>query len=408
MIYTWGKRRYNAAVAVIATFLFSFLPPILAHAGLATTDMALTASLGAAFLTALLWAEQPTWRERPAVWRLHRPRGGLQILQPAVLSRGPRAPAGRLFVFLSWPSAGSLSRSIRQLLPSFAAAVASGAIVIVAVYGGSLSPLFEGIRAVMAHNAEGHPTYLLGQRSASGFWYFYPVVLAVKTPLAMLILLGVALWLTFRDPARLRRDWPALAFAGGILLVAVFSRIQIGVRHILPVYFALCLLAATTVPDLLERARARPWLRWLAVLLMAWFAVSSLSSHPDYLAYTNVLVGSSPEKVLADSDLDWGQDTKRLAQRLRQPGLTTQVTFDPIVLADFEGDMGFPQLLPGNPVTPSAGWNAVSISYWKVRRLGLMDSHPEATLWPDHVPTGQRVGKGILLWYFPPRAQPPR
>ena len=49
--YVWGKRSYGAAAAVIAVFFFSFLPPILAHAGLATTDMALTAFLGAAFLT---------------------------------------------------------------------------------------------------------------------------------------------------------------------------------------------------------------------------------------------------------------------------------------------------------------------------------------------------------------------
>ena len=52
VVYWWGRRYFSASVAVVAVFLFSFLPPVLAHAGLATTDMALTAFLGAAFLSA--------------------------------------------------------------------------------------------------------------------------------------------------------------------------------------------------------------------------------------------------------------------------------------------------------------------------------------------------------------------
>ena len=276
----------------------------------------------------------------------------------------------------------------------------TGALIVAAIYRFSLSAFFAGIRAVEAHDTEGHVTYLLGQRSSSGFWYFYPVVLAVKTPLALLLLLGMALWWTFRDPNRLRRDWPVLAFMAGILLVALFSRINIGVRHILPVYFGFSLLAAAALPDWLGQARSRPWIRVVLGALILWFAASSLVCHPDYLAYTNELAGGAPEKVLADSDLDWGQDMKRLAARLRAEG-ATQVTFDPVVLADFEGEMGFPRILPGNPVAPSPGWNAVSLSYWKVRRLGLFDTHPEAVLWPDRVPPGERVGKGVMLWYFP-------
>jgi hypothetical protein len=296
---------------------------------------------------------------------------------------------------------------VKERLPSFGLAVATGALIIAAMYRFSLSVLFAGIRAVEAHNAEGHIAYLLGRRSTSGFWYFYPVVLAVKTPLALLGLLGLALWWTFRDSGRVRRDWPVLAFVAGILLVALFSRINIGVRHVLPVYFGFSLLAAGAVPELLERARTGRWIRAALAALLLWFAGSSLWCHPDYLAYTNELAGSAPEKVLADSDLDWGQDMKRLAARLREVG-ATQVTFDPIVLADFEGEMGFPQMAPANAAAPAPGWNAVSLSYWKVRRLGLLDTHPEMVLWPDRVPPGERVGEGTMLWYFPPRTGQPK
>ena len=406
VVYAWGKRSHGAAVAVIALFFFSFLPPILAHAGLATTDMALTAFLGAAFVTGLRWAGSPTWKRG---WLFGACTGLAAVSKFSSLVFFPAAAALVLagYLFFERPTLPALARSVKERLPSFGLAVATGALIIAAMYRFSLSVLFAGIRAVEAHNAEGHIAYLLGRRSTSGFWYFYPVVLAVKTPLALLGLLGLALWWTFRDSGRVRRDWPVLAFVAGILLVALFSRINIGVRHVLPVYFGFSLLAAGAVPELLERARTGRWIRAALAALLLWFAGSSLWCHPDYLAYTNELAGSAPEKVLADSDLDWGQDMKRLAARLREVG-ATQVTFDPIVLADFEGEMGFPQMAPANAAAPAPGWNAVSLSYWKVRRLGLLDTHPEMVLWPDRVPPGERVGEGTMLWYFPPRTGQPK
>ena len=49
-------------MALLAVFLYSFLPPVLAHAGLATTDMPLTAMLAASFVTGIMWLERPTTR----------------------------------------------------------------------------------------------------------------------------------------------------------------------------------------------------------------------------------------------------------------------------------------------------------------------------------------------------------
>jgi hypothetical protein len=275
------------------------------------------------------------------------------------------------------------------------------------VYGFSLAPLWAGIQAVAAHNAEGHPSYLLGRFSNTGFWYFYPVVLAVKTPLALLALVGLALWWICGQHRRLLYHWPVLAFMAGILLVALCSSINIGVRHILPVYMGFSLVAAADVAEWLARTRRPVWMSAGLGLLLVWFAGSSLWSHPDYLAYTNELAGSAPEKVLADSDLDWGQDMKRLSARLREEG-ATQVTFDPTILADFEGEMGFPKIVPGKPAMPAVGWNAVSLTFWKSRRFGLLGTHPEITLWPDRLLPGERIGKGVMLWYFPPRRGQPR
>jgi hypothetical protein len=400
VVYVWGKRTCGPAGAAIALLFFSFLPPVLAHASLATTDMALTACLGAAFLGALQWAEHPSWKRGLLFGAAT---GLAAIAKFSSLVFFPAAllftPAG--FCYFERPSLSAVLAWVKERAPSFGLAVATGAAIVAAIYRFSLSALFAGISAVAAHNAEGHPTYLLGQQSTTGFWYFYPVVLAVKTPLGLVLLLIAALWWTFRDSAHLRRDWPVLAFIVGILAVGLFSRINIGVRHILPVYFGFSVLAATALRDALARAHSHRWIGAAAGVLVVWFTVSSLWSHPDYLAYTNELAGSAPEKVLADSDLDWGQDMKRLAARLRQVG-APQVTFSPTVLADFQGELGFPPMASSSPVAPSPGWNAVSLSFWKVRRLGLLWTHPEAVLWPDRVPPGERIGKGVMLWYFPP------
>src|SRR5206468_6551236 len=128
---------------------------------------------------------------------------------------------------------------------------------------------------------------------------------------------------------------------------------------------------------------------------------SSALSHPDYLPYFNELAGSEPEKIVVDSDLDWGQDAKRLANRLREVG-AQEATWVTLLTADFEGEHGFPHLLPNMSVTqPSPGWNAIGLTYWKARRLGLGDSFPSLELWPDRIPPMEKVGKSIYVWRFP-------
>jgi len=132
-----------------------------------------------------------------------------------------------------------------------------------------------------------------------------------------------------------------------------------------------------------------------------WLAVSSILSHPDYLAYFNALAGDAPENILVDSDLDWGQDMNRLGDRLRRAG-AEWVMFTQFAMADLQGEHGFPLVLRSDVPTPSPGWNAVSVSVWKRNRMQLFDTHPEVTLWPDKLKPMERIGKSILLWYFPP------
>ncbi len=261
--------------------------------------------------------------------------------------------------------------------------------------------LYSGIRSVIEHNRTGHLAYLLGQHRVFGWWYFFPVVLAVKTPLPFLALaaFGAAISL-----ARWREKSGAylvpLGFAAAILGVGMAGHINVGLRHILPIYMGLSILAAAGAVRLYEIGRARAdWSKAAPAILLGWFALTSLAAHPDYLAYFNAMAGSEPERIVADSDLDWGQDMTRLATRLRERGAAS-VTFQPLVF-DFYDRRGLPPIDFGSPLAPSPGWNAVSITMWKVMRMG---TSPPLRPWPDltSMKPVERVGKGVLLYYFPP------
>ena len=166
------------------------------------------------------------------------------------------------------------------------------------------------------------------------------------------------------------------------------GHIDIGVRYLLPVYAGLAVVAGCAT------ASARgPLARIAVAALLVWQLISGALQHPDYLAYTNELAGSHPERLLADSDLDWGQDMKRLGDFLARRGVT-QLTFAPFNRTYLWAGHALPPLESGDTSHPSPGWNAVSITIWKVF------GYPQ---WADTVPPPQqRIGRSILLWYVSP------
>jgi hypothetical protein len=261
--------------------------------------------------------------------------------------------------------------------------------------------LFSGIQTVLKHNREGHPAFLLGKTGRAGWWYYYPVALAVKTPLPLLILLGAGLVLAIR-----RRREPAwrlpVAFAFGILVFCLSSHINIGVRHVLPVYVAFSILAALAVLWLIELSRTARWAGWAVGVLLIWLAAGGAWKHPDYIAYFNELAGSEPERILVDSDLDWGQDMKRLGRRLHELGAQqVYLVSMPDIFPYLESRHGFPRLMEADPKTPQPGWTAVGPTAWKAIWPLLKHYRGDTSLWFDHERPRERVGS-MLLFYVPP------
>src|SRR5262249_20349793 len=145
----------------------------------------------------------------------------------------------------------------------------------------------EGIEVVSNHNRMGHPSYLLGEHRMTGWWYFFPVVVAVKTPLGFLILTGVGTVLVLRRSRNI--PWQqclTVIFPIAIFLVCMTSRINLGVRHILAVYPMFSVLAGFGIAQLTSSRQRRVWVV-AGSLLLAWAVVDSIIVHPDYLAYFN-------------------------------------------------------------------------------------------------------------------------
>jgi len=407
-LYWWGRRYFGKASAAMSVLLFSLIPPVLAHSGVATADMAETGCLTAAFLAWLLWAEQPTWRCSVLCGVLT----GLAVLAKFSTCGFLFAALGMYagwYVLVEQPRLSTLRARLAPLCVIVFAALATGwggyQFSIRVVHGIPIPApqFFAAVRYITDFNAQGQPGYLLGEVSDTGWWYYYPVALVFKTPIAFLLLalLGCGL-LTRRSRWREAGFVSPLIFTAAILLVGSFSQINVGVRHVLPVYCGLALLAGNGVVLLAGSKKHSTWGILTAAALLGWLGWTGAAAHPDYLAYFNELAGGEPEKILVDSDLDWGQDLNRLARRLQVLG-ASGVNFSTLMPADLlESVQGFPPVKPIDPVTPAPGWTAVSPTWWKLRQyeFGLSPLQEEGPFWMDHAKPSERVGS-MLLYHFP-------
>ena len=453
-VWWWSRRLFGDAVAFVATVLFTTLPPILAHSGLAMTDIAITATFALALLAFTSWLERPTLA-RGAAFGVA---AGLALLSK--ISALAFLPAGALaIVAIRWvakrrqaeravPTAGARVRSLglgalvafTTLWGGYQFSVGSPAAVaspwgtyqyplptsqfpdpqpyrlIDYVFGaeGTLHDIADGvvelpalpapeyvlgILSVTAQQVRGNAGYFLGEiRHNQGSWLFFPVVLGVKTPLAFLILTGLGIYVLLRQ-FWAERDWrriAPLAAAVAILLFVLPSDVNSGVRHILPIYPLLAMVAAYGTVRFWKIDKHRALARVTTATLVTWHLVSSAAVHPDYLAYFNELAGDHPERILVRSDLAWGQDVKRLADELRARNI------DEVHVSVHGGHsvrrQEMPrvtkQLYPNRPGSrPPTGW--IAIGWTKLKEnsgYSWLEFHKPVTT----------VGRSIRLYYIPP------
>ncbi|MFN7922359.1 MAG: glycosyltransferase family 39 protein [Bryobacteraceae bacterium] len=162
----------------------------------------------------------------------------------------------------------------------------------------------NGLVQVYSHEDSGHRTYLNGAVKERGTWLYFPEAFAVKTPSATLILAVLAI------AASILRPGPLALYPAIYAALAVSSSLNIGLRHLLPVYPFLFVSIGRVFANR----------RWLIVAAAAVQLFELARVHPDYLASFNTLAGGPAKghEYLLDSNLDWGQDAKKLGQWMRQ------------------------------------------------------------------------------------------
>ncbi len=410
--WAWARRLWGEAAGVLAALLLSAMPPVLGHAGLATTDCAAMATYAAALFAIDCWLTKPTALRALLVAvavaaavmtkfsaLLFLPVGILPML---VIRRGllARRHAAQLapivagvlvlgwaaYRFSVWPVPVSIP--IERIFGGPSIADAAGRWLFAHVRVPAPEALL-GIWHVMHHAELGHASYLMGSLAMHGRWYFFPVALLVKTPIAFLLLAAIGL-VRARGAALV----PPLA-ALAIVTVSAASSINIGLRHILHVYPLLAVTAAGGVLALWQRGRAT---RALAVVLLAWFAASGALAHPDYLPYFNELAGSHPDRLLVDSDLDWGQDLGRLATLVHDRHIDhLWIAYFGTASPEIHIPADIARLPPGQMVS---GWVAISETMLK----GVYLRERGGYAWLNRYRPVAMAGRSIRLYFIPPPA----
>jgi len=368
-IWHWSRRLYGPAGGLISLTCFCLCPNFLAHSGLVTTDVGASLFIFLALRGGLRFLERATWTRGLTAGLL------LGLAQLAKFSSFFLVP-----IFLSMPLwAGRWQRwafaekgqsfSYPGFVRAWALLGLTAWLVLCAGYGFQWDPYafsrFPFLSATLQsaqkrlpaslpvplpysyldgidfqlHDIETgeNPNYLLGEWYRGQKWDYFPVALAVKTPLPILLGFGLALGLNphRQEPAKSKRrrrpaaqsrrfspeEWALLlVLVAGYLSFTLRNNLQIGVRYLLPLfplgYVLMGRLAAW--PGFSDRAG-----RWYSLLLAGlglWLLIGTLRIYPHFLAYFNELAGGPDRgyKILLDSNLDWGQDLPGLAAYLKE------------------------------------------------------------------------------------------
>lgn len=351
----WTRYRFGATAAAVATILVAFEPSVLAHGRYVTTDIPVTLVI---WLSCISWFDYLLHRTTGrllrtglivglalgtkysalflypvflATWFTHR---GIEK-RPITRQDSDRAkilPALVLLPFLViWALYFFDTRALSEdpvLAPRLASAYpADGSTRSAIVQSILRTPIpayyyFRGLQLLIRDDLSGQRVYLLGNVSDHSSWRYFPIAFLVKEPVGLLLLLLIAVVLACR--ARRNADSRlalslVLIPAGLYLLISMTSSFNIGIRHLLPIYPFLCVFIGVVLAAACEKFKH---VYLLAGCLTAVVVVESCMAYPHYLSFFNVAVGggANGSRYLLDSNLDWGQDLKRLKRWIDERG----------------------------------------------------------------------------------------
>lgn len=363
LIALFAARVCSTTCAIAAAAAAVFCPNLLAHSSLATLDLP-AAALGAlASFLAWNFARAPSLRR--AINFAIAIGAAVQIKFTAL----HLLPALTLGMLLFPGNAKQRIQRALLLVTAGILGIGLGYVVLAfafPMHDSSNLLSLESLQEKWLKGRRGHFSYLLGNWSAVGSPHYFLVALLVKLPLATLLSFFAGIVRLVRDRSLLeRRAFFAFVVLPGlwILLAMTFvHRVHIGVRHVLPAFPAILAIAGIGWSGLYTKGGIP---RMTAILLGIWVVVSTFSVLPDPLAYFNEIAGGphGGERFLIDSNLDWGQDERRLRRRIRDRAVSVN---------------------PPRPVEGSVAINVNAIH-------GLL-SRRDKLAWAAVLPPSERVG----------------
>ena len=353
LLFLAGDAMFGPTAGLIAMALWVFDPTVLTNAPFVTTDMGAALGFFASTYTFYRFVIRMSWERAVtcglAVGVALASKHNAVLLLPMLLLLAAGELCGRWFRARRFP---------RSFCAGMVAGMAAVAIVSLTVLWGAysfrfamhpegvsmpplktqiqtLSPLMTNVITFCARHhllPESYlyglvdvvrvgtymPTYIFGKLYAHGQWFYFPAILSLKWSAGVLGLLLLAMGAFFSGRVHRPREvfffsLPPLFY----MAVAMASPLNIGVRHLLPVFPFAFLLAGAGAASLIKQRRA--WALPVACLLL-WHAFDSLRMFPNYMPYANVLWGgpAHTHEYFSDSATEWGQDLKYIHAWIQQ------------------------------------------------------------------------------------------
>jgi len=467
IILSWTRKLYGDKASLIALFLFSFSPTVIAHGHLVTTDMA--ALFGTLFclyffdkfihhqtklnlfITAIAFGVAqitkfslvlviPIFLIIPILWGLANK--NFKIGTKTLMSSCLIVILG--YIIVVWPVYALHTRHYNPQLqktdtmdilkdygynsqrqPTIQRKVAD--IVIWSSDKPIIRPMAEyalGVLMVIQRNAGGNQTYFFGQVSFTGTRSYFPIVYFIKEPLAFWSLILISLMLLFgltkKTASSSTHNWIKSHLAEVTMLLwlviywltSINAHLNIGVRHLLPTYGLVYILMSGQLVRVFDYFKYRKKLLTsysiLIGILLCWYLLEAVRVYPYYLTYFNQMVGgpSGGYRYVVDSNLDWGQDLKRVANWVDDNDI------DKIYL-DYFGWSDPSYYLKEKYVymtsslfhskeeflnkNPQGGYIAVSATFFMNSKN--LDS---GYRWLDQIPRLTTIGNSIFVWHITP------
>jgi len=218
---------------------------------------------------------------------------------------------------------------------------------------------FTGFLMVFQRAIGGNTTYFLGEISRTAWPHYFPFVFLIKVPLPLLLLMLISLiyvlsqsrikkMFKYQVFKRLRlflkkyfTEFALLTFFAIYWYISITSNLNIGIRHVLPVFPIIYILISGQIEKWLndysgpflekiklnskkefKNVKMITWSHFITyakytiiIILFAWYAFGTINIYPNFLSFFNESIGGPSQgyKYVNDSNLDWGQDLKRLA-----------------------------------------------------------------------------------------------